>query len=148
VIARALVMLAILWPAAAAAAVVSEARTGSSVWTDAVRLVGSRICHQRADRSFHSAGVVWPVCARCSGLYLGGAASAWLGLLVVAFRASAQVRRLLLLAGVPTILTWIAEWMFALPISNVVRFTAAVPLGAAIAFAIVQAASGRPRSIE
>jgi hypothetical protein len=36
------------------------------------------VCHQRPERSFHTAGIQWPVCARCTGLYLGGA----LGLLL------------------------------------------------------------------
>jgi uncharacterized membrane protein len=146
-IGRLIVATAVLWPVVAAAAVVSEARTGPSVWIDTVRLVGSRICHQRPDRSFHFAGAAWPVCARCSGLYLGGAAAAWLGLDATRFRRAGRMRRLLVLSAVPTVLTWIAEAMFAVPISNAARFAAAVPLGATIAFAIVQAASGRSRSI-
>ena len=31
--------------------------------------LGSLICHQRPERSFHLAGVQMPVCARCFGLY-------------------------------------------------------------------------------
>ena len=35
-----------------------------------------RVCHQRPERSFHVAGVQLPVCARCTGLYVSGAAGA------------------------------------------------------------------------
>ena len=38
--------------------------------------VGWLICHQRPERSFHLAGAQLPVCARCLGLYAGGAAGA------------------------------------------------------------------------
>lgn len=38
---------------------------------DGVRLAFAPYCHQRADRSFELAGVVLPVCARCTGLWVG-----------------------------------------------------------------------------
>ena len=34
---------------------------------------GSFICHQIPERSFHLDGIQLPVCARCFGLYGGGA---------------------------------------------------------------------------
>ena len=37
-------------------------------------LLGSQICHQIAERSFHLAGAQLPVCARCTGIYAGFAA--------------------------------------------------------------------------
>ena len=43
-----------------------------------VYLTGSLLCHQRPERSFSLWGAQMPVCARCAGLYLGGA----LGVLV------------------------------------------------------------------
>ena len=33
--------------------------------------VGSFICHQLPERSFHIAGFQLPVCARCLGIYIG-----------------------------------------------------------------------------
>ncbi len=45
-------------------------------------LLGGVVCHQRPDRSFHLEGVQMPVCARCTGLYLGGG----LGVLAAAGR--------------------------------------------------------------
>jgi uncharacterized membrane protein len=148
VIARALVALAILWPSVAAAALASETRGEPSAWTHAVRLVGSRVCHQRPERSFHTAGVKWPVCARCSGLYLGGAAAGWLGLVALASpRGVRRIRSMLLAAAAPTIATMIAEVMFGAPVSNTLRFSAALPLGAVLTALIVRTAAETPEPI-
>ncbi|MBI2892325.1 MAG: DUF2085 domain-containing protein [Deltaproteobacteria bacterium] len=38
---------------------------------DAVRIAFGPYCHQRGDRSFELLGVVLPICARCTGLYVG-----------------------------------------------------------------------------
>jgi uncharacterized membrane protein len=35
------------------------------------RLIGYAICHQLPDRSFHAAGEQMPLCARCSGTFVG-----------------------------------------------------------------------------
>src|SRR3990172_4419420 len=37
---------------------------------------GSFICHQLPARSFHSWSAQWPVCARCTGIYVGAAVTA------------------------------------------------------------------------
>ena len=37
---------------------------------------GSFICHQLPARSFHTWSAQWPVCARCTGIYLGAALTA------------------------------------------------------------------------
>src|SRR5215510_4200237 len=42
----------------------------------AVYQVGSLVCHQLSERSFHVWGAQLPVCARCTGLYTGAAAAA------------------------------------------------------------------------
>jgi uncharacterized membrane protein len=38
--------------------------------------VGSLVCHQRPDRSFHWGAAQLPVCARCTGIYAGAALAA------------------------------------------------------------------------
>src|SRR5262245_19064114 len=38
--------------------------------------IGSLVCHQRPERSFHLFGTQMPVCARCVGIYAGAAAAA------------------------------------------------------------------------
>jgi uncharacterized membrane protein len=75
----------------------------------AVYGIGSVVCHQQPERSFHACGQKWPVCGRCAGLYLGAAA----GLVVaVARRRPAGVtdwRRLMVAAALPTAALWTVE---------------------------------------
>lgn len=107
-------------------------------WTTVVYVAASRVCHQRSDRSFHTAGVQWPVCGRCSGLYCGGAVG---GLIALALRGRRQHGRNLtpwiIAAFVPTAATIAIEWAGLVPVSNALRASMAVPLGAAIAVAII-----------
>jgi hypothetical protein len=112
-------------------------------WTGAgTYLAGSVICHQRPDRSFHTDGVRWPVCARCSGLYLGGAAGVLLAWLAGRRRAAVPFgawRRLLLAMAAPTAATLALEWWNPAWSSGLVRALASAPLGAA--FGVLLAAS-------
>jgi uncharacterized membrane protein len=106
--------------------------------TGAAYHVGSILCHQRADRSFYSGTVQWPVCARCAGLYM----SAGLGALVMFVvrrrigRAPRLTRNHLLLlvlgAAAPTAISWAAERTGLSATSNAWRATLAVPLGLAV----------------
>ena len=77
--ARALAAIAVLWPLVQAATVAATIHGSGGALTAMVQIVGSRVCHQRPERSFHTSGVRWPVCARCSGLYFGAACGAWFG---------------------------------------------------------------------
>jgi hypothetical protein len=75
----------------------------------AVYGLGSLVCHQKRERSFHACGRQWPVCGRCAGLYLGAAAGA-----VVAFGRRARSggavwRRRLLAAAAPTAALWLGS---------------------------------------
>lgn len=79
-----------------------------------------------------------PVCARCFGLYASGALAAvvaWIGI----GRTSRRSREALILAAVPTALTIPIEWLGFSPLSNAIRATAAVPLGAAAGWTFVRA---------
>ena len=55
-----------------------------------VYAVGRIVCHQLPARSFHVWGMSLPVCARCTGIYLGAALVA----VAASFRATAVARRL------------------------------------------------------
>jgi uncharacterized membrane protein len=97
------------------------------------------ICHQRAERSFHLAGVQQPVCARCAGLYVSGAAgslAAWT--LWRRPRAPRRTRSVLFLVAAPTALTVALEFAGLVYPSNTVRFLCAVPLGSAAAWVFIQ----------
>ena len=91
---------------------------------------GGLICHQRPERSFSSCGRQWPVCGRCSGLYLGAAA----GAVLVAFGLRRRLtvskwRQGLLLAAAPTLLSWTVEAASGLDPGTAARFVLALPLG-------------------
>lgn len=142
-LARALVAAAIVWPLAAGGAVwhrASHPEGRPSLGATVVYLAGGRICHQRPERSFATRDVQWPVCARCSGLYLAApfGALAWF-----ARRRTSAPLRLLALAAIPTALTLLWEWGGMGTPSNLIRFTTALPLGAAVMWVLLQVAGTR-----
>jgi uncharacterized membrane protein len=104
-----------------------------------VYLLGSVVCHQIPERSFYLAGAQFPVCARCTGLYVGGLAG--LGVWLVYRRraiATGRARALLLVAALPTLLTLVTADLGWWNPANLVRATLAAPLG--LAGAVVVAA--------
>jgi uncharacterized membrane protein len=140
-----LALASVVWPVVLGADVWHRAHGGGSAASVVLQAATSRICHRRPERSFHSAGAQWPVCARCTGLYL----SAPVGALVALAgrrRVKARAPTWLAAAAVPTIVTLVVEWTGLVDPGNVVRAVTALPLGAAIAFVIVRAAG--PRGID
>jgi hypothetical protein len=113
--------------------------------TAAAYLVGSKVCHQQPERSFRAGGVRFPVCARCTGLYLAapfGAIAACAARPRIGRRLSvAHVRRTVGVAAVPTAVTILLEWSGG-AVSGEWRALAAFPLGAAIGWLIVIAIHG------
>jgi uncharacterized membrane protein len=99
------------------------------------------VCHQIPARTFHLAAGPMAVCARCLGLYLGAVAGGMAALAVggVTVPRPAASRWLLAGASVPTLLTLAGEWLWQWPIGNVVRFVAALPLGAGAAWLVARA---------
>jgi uncharacterized membrane protein len=112
--------------------------------------LGSLICHQIPERSFHLQSYQLPVCARCVGLYSGGAlAAAYAAAPYGVQRArrsqeeqrwSRSVRGRVLvttIAAVPTILTVVSEWAGVWKPSNTTRALAGATLGFAVALIVV-----------
>ena len=103
-----------------------------------VYYIGGLVCHQQASRSFHIGGVQMPVCARCAGLYFGGALGVLVPLLAGRSRWSKQQqtvawwRGVMLAAAIPTGLTLLGELGGIVPSSSELRAVAAVPLGVAV----------------
>ncbi len=121
---------------------------GGAYASAAVYWVGSLVCHQRPERSFHLAGARLPVCARCTGLYLSGA----LGVIVGTWRGLrgravpwSRWRLLLAAASVPTAATLAAEWLWPSTESGLARAAAAVPLGLAAGVLLAEFAGFRGR---
>jgi uncharacterized membrane protein len=113
-------------------------------WAAVIYAAASRVCHQKPERSFHPASTQWPVCARCSGLYDAapiGAIAALIGRRARRGRKGPGSLPLLIVAAIPTALTWLLEVSGTVAIGNVARFLAALPLGAAIAWVLVRTAT-------
>ena len=106
------------------------------------------ICHQRAARSFHFAGMQLPVCARCAGLYISGAFGAALAYVLSRHpRVPSNTRAVLVLASFPTVLSVVLEWTAGVDPTNVGRALCALPLGASAAWIFVQSLRAEARRI-
>ena len=148
------VLAAASWVAVLAAAprLVTSASGDAAVWAAAwVYRAGGLLCHQQTGRSFATGGVQLPVCARCTGLYAGGAAGAvlaWLALAAASRRrrppslSLSRWRWLTALSALPLLAAWTAEHAMGLGVSNLARFGTALPLGAVVATVVVFWAGG------
>src|SRR5688500_7927608 len=87
--------------------------------------LGSLVCHQRPERSFHLGVYQLPVCARCLGIYAGAA----VGALTVSLWRGRTRWGLALLAALPTAITVSLEWVGVWFPSNLTRAIAGAPLG-------------------
>ena len=146
----ALVAVTAGWAAwlAAAPAVAAAGGAGRGVWAAALAYrAGAVICHQQDARSLHVAGVRMPVCARCFGLYAGGAmgaaaAAAWLLVRRPARVPLGRMRGLAVASGMPTLLAWAGEHLAGLSVPGSARAILALPLGAAVAAIVTLWAGG------
>ena len=112
---------------------------------DLLNQAAGHICHQQRERSFQMGGLQLAVCARCLGLYLGGAAgtlAAW----TQGLSASSRSRRALLVAALPTALTVGLEWVGLWLPSNAVRFVSALPLGCTAGWVFVRTLRAEAKS--
>lgn len=125
----------------------------------AVYLVGGAVCHQLDERSFHLWGRQMPVCARCTGIYLGAAIaglaaaihrrrsgeapgpSAAAGVPAPSRRARSrlrlQPRAVLALAALPAAASLVFEWTTGTMPGNMIRAATGLALGAAVASVVV-----------
>jgi hypothetical protein len=155
--------LALLWPAAmvSAARIAALPDQGAAAYllSAAVYVSGSLLCHQRPERSFHLWGAQFPVCARCTGIYIGAA----MGVLASLFRlkpdttkavvgsglsrTSRDARTTLLAASFPTALTLVYEWTTGITPANWIRALSGVVLGAAAAIVVMHAGAAPGREV-
>lgn len=119
-------------------------------------VVGAMVCHQRPERSFHMAGAQMPVCARCTALYVGGAAGlvGWLALGAGGRRrratravgnaalVRARFTSAILVLGVPIVVSVAAAALGVWDASNALRASLSAPLGVALGAALAAVTLG------
>jgi uncharacterized membrane protein len=141
VLAAILLACCVAWAAAIVAAPVLAAqappRSAGLAAAAVTYLAGGAVCHQRIDRSFSTAGVPWPVCGRCAGLYLSAAIAvlvlgpaAWAG--AVSRPGDRVLKWLVALAAMPLAIAWSLEQAGLLAADTMTRAATAAPLGCAI----------------
>src|SRR5262245_37341403 len=140
-----------------------HASTPGTALVLAVYGIGSLVCHQLAERSYRLWSAQMPVCARCTGIYFGAAVSSILFSVAhharlkplrhgaaagaranVARRLEPSVRAARAVIGVaalPTAATLVYEWTTGVTPTNAVRLAAGLPIGVAVAWLIVSAAT-------
>ena len=134
------VVLSLTWVAALAAAPASLRSPAAAVRAVAAvpYVIGSRVCHQAAERSFSLAGAPLPVCARCTGLYAGVPFGILAGLALRRPGTSPRPRawRLLAWAALPTALSVLVERAGVAPVPGWVRAVLGAVLSGTAAFVI------------
>jgi uncharacterized membrane protein len=147
-VALVLAILAVAW---AAAVVRAPQLAGGSlgrpgvIVAAAVYGVGAGVCHQQAGRSFTTGGTRWPVCSRCSGLYLGAAAGVLAAAVARRLRRVTGVRtwrRVLLAALLPIAGSWAVEAAGGPATPLAWRALLAAPAGGVIGVLLVTLAAG------
>jgi uncharacterized membrane protein len=118
--------------------------------------IGSLICHQRPERSFHMIGVQMPVCARCLGIYAGAAAAALLWLFsdrrsevlrqgAISWPGFELARNALVISAIPIAITLAYERTTGATPANWIRAASGVSLGAAVAWIVCTVESRHDR---
>ena len=126
---RALVALELLWTTSVFAAPYAASLSHSAIaypFAFVVYAIGSVVCHQRPERSFHLWLTQLPVCARCTGIYVGAACATFVG------RTVARPIKVLALASIPAASTLVYEWTTGYASSNGIRFATGLVLGAVV----------------
>lgn len=143
------VLAVLLAPAAAGADALADPWRAAS---GLIYAAASIVCHQRPERSFTLGGASLPVCARCTGLYVGALVAG--GLLLVRGRThggdpatdASRGRAVLGLGLLPNLLTLVAEWSTGSAPSNALRAAAGAALGLAVMYVLRMATRPVPQS--
>ena len=142
------------WLAALFLAVIVAAlpRVGAFLYSVSALIyyVGSIVCHQRPERSFHFSGAQFPVCARCAGIYAGGACAALAAAVRFARHANLSSRSAvatLAIGAAPSMATLVYEFASGHVPANWTRAAAGVPLGVAAAWIISAGTSRTPLGV-
>ena len=140
--------LAVLWTAGIVVVPFTERSGDETAATTAglARLAYRPVCHQIPDRSLILGGQPFAVCARCTGLYLGGAVG--LALMALGCGRLRVPRRLWLLVAVtPTVLDFGMGHLTGVGLPNLARLVAAFPAGLMLGWYLAIGIADLARSI-
>jgi hypothetical protein len=111
--------------------------------------IGSAICHQLPERSYHLWAAQMPVCARCAGIYFGAVFGAIASTVQTARQGRScsvlgrsklrpdDARIALALAVTPTLATLVYEWSTGEMPGHAIRAAAGIPIGLVVAWLVV-----------
>jgi len=109
---------------------------------------GALICHQRPERSFFWGVHQFPVCARCTGIYVSSAVGlvGWVGLKAMRHWRRTTIdprtaRAAMIAAALPTVISFASGALGIWDGTNVVRAALALPLGACAGVIVAAAAT-------
>jgi len=102
-----------------------------------LRLVYAPACHQMPDRCLNLGSAPLAVCARCTGLYLGGLLA--MVITLIGRRSFQPTFRWLFAVSVPTVADFAAHLLGLPSLSNWPRFLIAIPAGILLGFALADA---------
>ena len=138
--------VSVAWAAALPAAALATTFPSDATWGIGygfallVYAIGSYVCHQRPERSFHLLGVQLPVCARCTGIYAGAAMTVfWPSVRETLPLTGWPARIALLVSALPTIATFAYEWTTGQAPGHWTRAASGVPLGMCVAWIVFAA---------
>lgn len=138
-LAAAITLVATIWLVLILTTPLGAVRGRAPLLTVAAYHIGSLICHQRPERSFHLSGLQMPVCARCFGLYLAGAAGLWFAW-ISRLRIPGRVTKVMMaVAAAPMAITVALEMIGLISTTNLIRMSTGLPLGFAAGALIVTA---------
>jgi hypothetical protein len=169
VLGRAFVVLAIAWAVVLPLATFAATRPASDglqpgfAFALVIYRIGSIVCHQRPERSFQLFAGQMPVCARCTGIYVGAALMA----LVAPLRrprvartdlgdrltgsgslaAATEAKWLLLISVLPMAATLVYEWSTGTTPAHWIRAASGLLVGATVSW-IVCASLSTTREVE
>ncbi|BAM69694.1 MULTISPECIES: DUF2085 domain-containing protein [Methanothermobacter] len=90
------------------------------------------ICHRKPERTFSFRGHYFPVCSRCTGIYLG-AFTYFLYAFLIPVKYTAATVLLALLLVIPTFIDGFTQLMGYRESNNVLRFSTGLPAGIGLA---------------
>lgn len=153
---RLLAAVSLLWAAGLPAAAASASGGGTPAWPALLIYgIGSVVCHQRPERSLSWGTAPWPVCARCTGIYLAFATVAAVGLLARGRALSpGRARAWVSAAALPAIGSLGFEWATGVTPSNATRAATGLLLGGVLGWLVMaflaedSAAAGQSDAVE